>query len=335
MIYLDNAATGVLLPSCLKVMNEEWSSWINANAVYFKAMIASNKIEKIKNEIFEVLNVPVSEYKMVFTSCSSESNSLILSNMNIPVFCKQYEHSSIRNHPNAIQIDFDELEEYLKKGPALISVSLVNHEIGLLLDTKKLNELVKKYNSFLHLDCSQAKNINVRELNADYFTISSHKMGGPVGIAAVLTKFHLKPIIYGGAQEYGIRAGTQSLPLIAGFKEALNHNFSNHFKTLKNHLLNLIDKKYFVEFANFKPSKFYDKFENHIICLITESGSEAVAYMDMNGVLISNSSACKNGINGMQVLKQYSGKGIRVSFGWQNTLEDIEVFASHFNNLVQ
>ena len=256
------------------------------------------------------------------------------------MFCFDFEHSSIRNHPKSIQCS--DLEEEIRKyknvfpeKKCLISASLIQPETGLVLNVTAIKQLAEKYSCKLHLDASQAKTLDCAKLDADYYTISSHKLGGPVGVAACVSKTLLTPIIYGGSQEHGIKGGTQNTPLIEAFAKAIEINathdgFKTHFEKLKQQLFEYPAK--FLETAFLKGSfelpKFYESFSNHIICILTDSpSSELVAFMDMNNIAIANGSACKQGQEGIGMLNK---EAIRISLGWKTCEKDIAQFGEKF-----
>lgn len=334
MIYLDNAATAPLLTSARLAMDEAWQNWANPGATYKMSVKNSDCLHKLRQRMRDILGT--SDH-VVFTASSSEANNLVLHNARFPILVSKFEHPSVKNIVGSKEIELSDLEGYLKQGQHLVSVTAVQHEIGMMLDVKEILRLVKKYHSKLHIDASQAKYM-APFLEADYITLSSHKIGGPVGVAALITRNLVESLIVGGAQEQNMRAGTQAIPLIAGFVAALEEwheggYFKDHFKKLKMILRDRVDAKFFLE------SKVHANFVDYITCLVVPiPGSEVAAFMDLNNIAIGLGSACTAGtLNGIAALKQFGlipSHGIRVSFGLQTSEADVETFAEKFNYFI-
>ena len=358
MIYLDCAATSRILPKAKEAMlyiYDKWGSeFANCSAQYNAGKKSNQYLNKLRARLYEIFNIP-ENYVLVFTSCASESNSLIFHSSKLPILVDRFSHPSCKNFPSCKLFSLGKLEEYIKEQSSLVSLSLVQHETGMKYDHELALNLSKKYNSKLHIDASQVKKIDVKNLNADYITISSHKLGGPIGIAAVISKSLLNAQIFGGSQEFNMRAGTQALPLITGFVEACsqmqeNDFFEDHFKELKNYMKKLIDSNYFLE--NLINAEFVD----NIVCLVLDKipSSELAAFMDLNGIAIGIGSACKSGsLDGMDAIVQLNLEEnamlyknaeynklseqnvVRISFDFATTKNDIEIFANKFNEFMK
>lgn len=331
---------------------QKWGKELgNPSAQYASGKESAYFLQDLRGQLCDVFNIS-NRYVVLFTCSSSESNSMVFNSCNLPILCSKFEHPSVKNFPNITAIDIhknnlDELESYLKKEPHLVSIIAQQHETGLQMPLKEISQLVSKYDSKLHIDASQLKEIDIENLKANYITISSHKIGGPVGVSALISSTLLKPMIYGGAQEENMRAGTQALPLIAGFVAAAqelkqNEFYKPHFQNLKQTLIKNIDAKYFLE--NHFPNL---EFADNIVCMVLEEvpGSEVFAYMDLNDIAIGLGSACKSGtlegVEAIKYLNEYYSKNLiaqnafRISFGFENTVEEVEKFAYLFNEFVR
>lgn len=331
MIYLDWAATGKLHPCAMQAISNSFEFWANPGGIYSSARKAKAFLESLRMELKTLTNA---EY-IIFTSGATEANNMVLSSARGRVLTTNYEHPSIKNFPKAEIIKLDNLKDELKKGPALVSISYIQHETGLIRDIKHINQLCNKYYAKLHIDAAQAKDIS--KIEADYITISSHKIGGPIGIGALITHQPIKPILYGGEQENYMRPGTQPIPLIAGFLAAINNLISNdfykqHFKELKEIIKKNIAKEFLFE------TYLEGNWADHIVCLLTEKipGSEIAAFMDLNSIEIGIGSACTTGaLEGMEMLKLIGkNNGIRISFGWQTKADEVEKFCIKFNEFM-
>ena len=329
MIYLDSASAAFLHPKAKEKMDEAWEIWANPSANHQLGKKNKTLLENLRKDFIEIYNVPKNA-SVIFTSCATESNNLILNSVILPKV-------KLLSHPSVIckEVFFTDLEDILSNQPHLVSIPLIQHETGLIFPVDKIASLVKKYNSKLHIDASQAKVVDFQKLNCDYLTISSHKIGGPIGIAAVISKTLLTPMINGGGQEMNMRSGTQAVPLIAGFVAAakeLQYQLS-HFEKLKKVMKQKIKAEFFLE--HYLDYKFVD----HINCLLTQQpGSEIVAYMDLNNVAISNGSACSSGtMEGIRCLRYFNlvpENATRISFGWNTILTEVEKFCELFNKFV-
>jgi len=340
MIYLDSAATCALDERSKNKMLEVWNQWAcgkfaNIGGVYKSAERSARYLNELRGALKDIT---VGEY-VVFTSSSSEANSMVFNHAN-KIITTCWEHPSLTKHPKATFVQFDKLKDELKNGPAVVSLVGIHHEIGSVRDIRVIYDLCKQYHSKLHIDASQMKSFDMQY--ADFMTISSHKIGGPIGVAALVTKEPMKAIIFGGMQEDGMRAGTNALPLIAGFVEALqvlkeNAGYAEQFKLLNALLRKNIDERYFLE--------TYAKdivFCNHIVCLVTKfPASEIAAFMDMHDIAVAVGSACTSGaLDGMKILNSIHQlpdelkNGVRLSFGPNTTEEEIIIFSQKFNQFV-
>lgn len=332
MIYLDHAATTPLAPNVMQIMQDAWENWANAGGQYQAAVRNARKLESLRKDVQNLLQTNMN---IIFTASSTEANNIVLNSTRLPIITSKFEHPSIKNWPNVSSIGLEEMDCYLQQnGPHFISIIGIQHETGLIHDIQPILALAKKYYCTVHVDASQAKDI-AGFMGADFITISSHKLGGPIGVAAFLAKDQIKPMLYGGGQEHGVRPGTVALPLIAGFVEALNFTYQNHelkahYKKLKHLLKQLLPTQYFLE--HFVQAEFVD----HITCLILPGpGSELAAFLDMNDIAVGLGSACSSGaMDGITALSNFANpklnqvNAIRVSFGWNTTEEDVRIFAA-------
>ncbi len=334
MVYLDHAATTDLL-ACAKSkiieVFEQWGSgkYANAGGLYKSANNSAIYLEQLRNKVKEMTNMPY----VVFTSCASESNNMIFNHAKKVVTTK-YEHPSTAKNPKAILLDsIKNLEQELEKEPCIFSICGVHHETGQIRNTETLYNLCKKHYCKIHIDASQMKTLPAQ---ADFLTLSSHKIGGPIGIAALCSHEPIKAILFGGKQENDMRAGTQALPLISGFVEALEYMQlfdKTHFQKLKKALKEQIEPSYMLE--NYAQ----DNFADHIVCLVSQfPASEIAAFMDMNNIAVAIGSACTSGaLDGMKILESFDNlpenirNGIRVSFGYKTTLAETNYFCQKLN----
>ena len=227
MVYLDYSATSPLLPEAKKAMLKAMDLVGNPSALHTPGHLAMNTIEEARENIANLINADPTE--IIFTSGGSESNNTITNIFaNESVAVSAIEHPSLlesakcRCKAKIIPVDVkgeckpsfleNTLQNLPKNSqPKLVSIMLTNNEIGTINEIEKLAKIAHQTGAFFHTDATQALGkipIDVKKLNVDYMTISAHKIGGPVGIAALFVKKDspFQPLIIGGHQERGKRA---------------------------------------------------------------------------------------------------------------------------------
>ena len=237
-------------------------------------------------------------------------------------------------------IDPNDIANSITEDTVLVSIMFANNEVGTIQPIKEISEICKKYNVILHTDAVQAVgkvSINVKELGVDALSISSHKINGPKGIGALFIKkgLTIDPQILGGGQENGMRSGTENVASIVGFgkaceiaKEKLNENIS-HFQTLHSSMLSRIVK----EIPHVKLNGHSEKriFNNIHLTFLGVNGEDLIIKLDEHGIAASTGSACSvHTQKASHVLKamgfnheQITGS-LRISFGYMNTLDEID-----------
>ena len=349
MIYLDNNATTQLLPSVKQKMIEflEYNQSFNVSAIHDFGRKAKYILEQARSDI---LQIAAPSYKMVFVPSATIANNIIIKNFK-NVVVSSVEHSSVAKNQNIIinvdkngYIDIDHLISLIKsiQKPFLVSVIHGHNETGVVNDIAKICELVHNFGGLLHTDAVQSfgKIIsNLSELNADYYTIAAHKIGGPVGAAALIYKKSVEPLIVGGGQESGMQAGTENLLAIIGFAEAVKNiniqNYQEKVLPLKNLLEEGLENAGSIIIA-----KNSLRLPNTIMVSNAKmSNKSQIISCDMAGFAISIGSACSSGtvkssatLLAMNIDDKVSNCAIRVSLGLQNNINDIERFIDFYKN---
>jgi cysteine desulfurase len=256
------------------------------------------------------------------------------------------EHSSVLKHagegviavtPAGI-IDLLALETALKnQPPALVSVMLANNETGVIQPIAEIATLVHAHGGLLHCDAAQALGkmpVDFGALGADMLTLSAHKCGGPVGAAALVVRRNLPlhPLLVGGGQELGRRAGTENVAAIAGFAAAVGAIDLVHMRELegwRGSMEAVLVEAGGVVFGNACPRL------PNTTCVAMPGVSAEVQLMhcDLAGVSISAGSACSSGriapshvLAAMGVPESLAASAIRVSSGWGSTRAHYEAF---------
>lgn len=330
MVYLDYAATSPLLPSVKNALHDaEDKYFANASALHTPGHIAFNEIEKCREVLAELINASPDE--IIFVSSASEANNTVIRTFEgHQIECSELEHHSIIECAKVCRGD---------KLPKLYSYMLANNETGEILKYPKVEE-----GNFLHSDLTQALgkiSIDVKSLGLNYATFSAHKIGGPVGVAALFVRngAPFKPLIIGGNQEKKRRGGTYNTLGIIGFKAALD--FARDNKTWEIYdsrvriLRDTLARRILAEIpgSSLNTELNAGKSLPNILNVSFEAaeGESIQLYLDAEGIIVSTGSACAAGDGKpSHVLMAKTGdaevahSSVRFSFGLDNTMEDVE-----------
>jgi cysteine desulfurase len=238
------------------------------------------------------------------------------------------------------KLRMDELEKALSDKTLFVSVMAANNEIGTVQDIKEICALVKKMGAFMHIDAVQAVGkipFNIQEIDADYITLSAHKIYGPKGVGALYIKKGavLLPLIHGGHQEDGLRAGTYNNTGILGFGKAAElaacetEKYGKEIAPLRDKLRKGLTEKIPNIKINGHP---VDVLPNTLNVSFPGAEGEAILLsMDMQGIEASTGSACASGslepshvLMATRVSPELAHGSIRFSLGWGITESDID-----------
>ena len=363
MIYLDNAASTAVHPEVVKEMMPYFDTqYGNPSSIHQFGRKAKNAIEKARKQVATLIGAEPNE--ILFTSGGTESNNTILDGVltsNSEPYpehiitssieheavlqpCKEFENVGIKITYLPVDehgiVNPDDITNSINEQTVMVSIMFANNEVGTIQPIKEISEICKKYQIPLHTDAVQAVGkipINVKDLGVDALSISSHKINGPKGIGALFIKKGLMvtPQILGGGQENGMRSGTENVASIVGFgkaceiaKERLNRNIS-HFQTLHSSILSKIVKEISHVKLNGHPEKRI--FNNVHLTFMGVNGEDLIIKLDEHGIAASTGSACSvHTQKASHVLKamgfnheQITGS-LRISFGYMNTLDEID-----------
>ncbi len=362
-VYLDNAATTSVRPEVIeemvRVLREDYG---NPSSTYAIGRHAKALIESARKNIAKQFNVSSSE--IIFTSCGTEANNWILLSAVRDLGIKRIittplEHHAVLNTVKHLQaaygieveflnilpnseIDYKQLENLLKDGTStLVSLMHVNNEVGTELNLKKVADLCTENNALFHCDTVQSigkTRIDLSTLPIDFIVASAHKFHGPkgIGFAFIRKKNVLKPVIFGGEQEKGLRAGTEGVHQVAGMAKALEMAYelleeeSAHIANIKEYCKNSLIEIFPEVKFNGNEVGFYNIL-NVLLPLTPEKAAMMLFQLDMKGIAVSRGSACQSGSQKpshvlAQFLKEEDLKkpSLRVSFSHENTKEDID-----------
>jgi len=359
-IYLDWNATAPLRHEAREAMAAAWDLDGNPSSVHAEGRHARRLVEEARAGVARA--VGALPRNVVFTSGGTEANALALTpglrrDSGLPVerlLASAIEHASVlaggRFPAQAIGtvgvtgsglLDLDRLRALLQSGPpALVSVMLANNETGAVQPVAEAAEIVHAAGGLLHVDAIQAFgkiSFDINGLNADLITVSGHKIGGPKGVGAVVLAEGvrgLEPLLRGGGQELGRRAGTENVAGIAGFGAAVKaamdslQNDAVRFENLRNRLeTGLRQTPGAIVFSGDVP-----RLPNTTLFTVPGMRAEtAVIGFDLEGIAVSSGSACSSGkvqpshvLEAMGFGPEIAQGAVRLSLGWSTSQAEID-----------
>ena len=362
MIYADNAATTKLDDDALKSMLP-WlqSKYGNASQSYSFGREAKKALTEARSSIAKCIGAELEE--VYFTSGGSESDNWALKGF-MQSYCvgsiitSQIEHHAILNTCKSLEklgytvdylpVDYQgivlpsTLEEGFTNKTKLVSIMLVNNEIGTIEPIKELAEITHKYGALFHTDAVQAVghiSIDVKKLGIDMLSASAHKFNGPKGMGFLYVKkgIKLNSLIDGGAQESNMRAGTENVAAIVGMATALKKN--NELINETSTRLKMIEEGFIDTLRGSDIDFIRNGSENRApgnvnISIRGANGEMLLHRLDLKGIAVSTGSACdsvntqvSHVIKAINVPKEYAEGTIRVSFGRNNEINDGKIIA--------
>jgi cysteine desulfurase len=375
LIYFDNAATTPMDMEVVDVIAETMKeTYGNPSSIHSFGRAAKSKIEEARKKIAKLLQAESSE--IIFTSGGSEADNLILINAVKNLGVKRIISTKIEHHAvlhtlellnnefnteiifldidSRGKISYSQLSKLLEENniQTLVSLMYVNNEIGNLLELQKVSDLCVKNNALFHSDTVQAIghfDINLQKTPIDFIAASAHKFHGPKGVGFAYFKkgYGIKPILLGGTQEKGARAGTENVPNIVGMAYALEKMILNlpqeqpYITELKRYLIQQLKQ-------NIKGISFNGLSEDlskssYLITnvLFPVEIPMLLFQLDLKGIAVSGGSACQSGSNkGSHVLNKLLNSvdlqktSIRFSFSRFNTKLEIDRVISVLKELV-
>ena len=378
-VYLDNAATTQIRDKVIdKMLQVSKNYYGNPSSTHSFGRSSRTLIESSRKKIAGHLNVSPSE--IIFMSGGTEADNCILRSAVRDLGVKHLISSKIEHHavthtldqlkvdyPIEISyvkldsfgnIDYADLELILKSSQSktLVSLMHINNEIGNILDMSLVSDLCKKYNSLFHSDTVQSVGhykLDLSLLDIDFIVASAHKFHGPkgIGFAYVKNTNPIKPLIFGGSQEKGCRAGTESVHNIVGMSEALDisinkmENEVDHIKKIKSYFIDRLKNVIKgVEFnglsSNLDDSTY--TLVNVRFPISKEKSALFLFQLDMKGIACSKGSACQSGadagshvLNNVLTVDQNKFVSLRFSFSIYNTIKQIDYVVTQLNELIK
>jgi cysteine desulfurase len=357
-IYLDHNATAPVKPEVAETMAAALAECGNPSSVHRFGRLARRRVEEARERVARL--VGARPEAVIFTSGGSEANALALQlAAGRATLVGAAEHDSIlKAAPQGVRIPVDRngtirgdaLRALLEEagGAAFVSIQLANNETGVIQPIAELAELIHGAGGFLHVDAAQAPGrigIDAAALRADALTLSAHKMGGPQGVGALvlLTDHVPAPLIRGGGQERGWRAGTENVPGIAGFGRAAELAAGDLSRVAQLTALRDGLERRILEIA---PAAILHgsaspRLPNTSCIGMPGVDSETqVMSFDLAGIAISAGSACSSGklrrsgvLEAMGVGPGEAGSAIRVSLGHSTLAWEVDRFCEAWASL--
>ena len=365
-VYLDNNATTALdaevLDSMLPYMGQVTG---NPSSVHRFGRLQRDAIEQARDTVARLVGARAEQ--VVFTSGGTESNNLLLrgfgnTDKQAQITVSAIEHLSLlepaQHLAHAVsEIAVDEngvvllsaLEQAITDNTRLISVMAANNETGVLQNLKPLIAFAEDRGCYFHSDASQAAGkipLNFVESGLHAMTLSAHKLYGPIGVGALVLdkRMPMTKLQYGGVQEKNLRAGTENVPAIVGFGKAAELALTNmrvraaHTRNLRDELetgLKMIEAvTIFSESVERLPNTVQfgvDGFD----------GETLLMQLDRKAIAVSSGSACTSGktepshvLKAMQVPNNLANSAVRVSFGKNNGMSDVDALLSALQDII-
>lgn len=367
-IYFDNAATTPLRTEVISSISEVMQECFgNPSSTHAFGRTAKTHIETARKEIAKQINAAPQE--IIFTSGGTESDNMILhcavKDLGVKrIISSPIEHHAVLHAMEALEqlfgistayvktddkgvVDLGDLEALLKtrKEKTLVSLMHVNNEIGNVLDLEVVGELCHQYGSYFHTDAVQGIGhftFDMETLPVDFLSAAAHKFHGPkgIGFSFVRKNSGLQSFIHGGAQERGLRAGTESVHNIVGMNKALKLAYENleverqKVLDVKNHFIDQITTVFpEVQFNGLcdDPNKSTYTLVNVALPIPKEKALMLDFHLDLNGIACSKGSACQSGsqsgshvLNTIRSQKSEDWPSLRFSFSILNSKNEVD-----------
>ena len=365
-VYADYAATTPVKPIVTEKITEILSEhYGNPSSIHSIGRDGRKYLDQARRDIASVLGSQPNE--IIFTSGATEANNTAIKgvarkkeNQGKHIITSSIEHHSVLHvfeeleregfevtyldvHPNGV-VDLEHLKESIRPDTTLISIMLVNNEVGTVQPLYEIAEIIEGQEITFHVDTVQAIGhmpIDFNEMPMDMLSITAHKFGGPKGIGALLVKkdIQFNTFIQGGEQELKRRAGTENVPYICGMATAIieaneNMDYQNvHLMNLKQNLIVGLQQ-------NAIPFELHGSMTDttgHITNLYFPfiEVETMLTLLDMSNIYVSSGSACTAGstlpshvLQAMFGNEEITKKSVRFSFGLETTEEEINYIVS-------
>jgi len=363
-VYLDNAATTPIAKEVTEAMIESMSTTFgNPSSLHSFGREAKSVIENARRTIGKYIHAEPKE--IIFTSGGTEADNMAIvcavKDLGVKhIISSSIEHHAVEHSLDNVKknlsckvshvkldengtVDLNDLKELLvnSKEKVLVTLMHANNEIGTLLPLKEVGQLCKEYGAYFHSDTVQTLchyPFNLTELNIDFITCAAHKFHGPKGVGFLYKNKNISmtPLIEGGAQERGLRGGTENIAGIVGLTKAFelaNTNMDDHItkiQELKMYMINELHSKIdgIDVIGEIEPEKSLYTVLNVLFPKFAKQGM-LLFMLDLEGIACSGGSACTAGANsGSHVLRgiktDVTRQNVRFSFSKYTTKKEVD-----------
>jgi len=378
LIYLDHAATTSVRPEVLETMLPYFSNiYGNPSSIYTLAQEAQKAVDNSRESVARSIGGRVGS--IVFTSGGTESDNAAIKGAALSqqdrgnhIIVSSIEHHAVLNSCEQLKrqgfeityipvdseglVNPDDVGRSITPATTLVSVMLANNEIGTVQPISEISKIVKNQarrhdiEIVMHSDAVQAAgsiDLDVTKLGVDMLSLSGHKLNGPKGIGALYIKrgTPFETQIHGGGQERERRSGTENVPLIVGFSEALrlsqleSISFTKHCRVLRDHIIDNVTSRIPKSHLNGHPTLRLSNNASFSFELV--EGEPILLGLDLAGISASSGSACSSvSLEPSHVLTaigrtpELARGSLRITLGLDNSQKDIDYFLDTLVNLV-
>lgn len=370
MIYLDNSATTKPCASAVENINKCLTdNWGNPSSLYSFGIDAETEVNLARAAVADMLNCR--EDEIFFLSGGTEANNLALTGTaeakrrtGKRIVTTSIEHPSVLNTLQNLEskgfevirvkpekdgnIDYNKFISQINDDTILVSMMLVNNETGCIFPVGRVAQYIhdNKLNAVIHCDAVQAFGkmpIDIESLNIDLLSASGHKIHASKGIGFLYKsrKLNIKPIIFGGNQESGLRSGTESVPLISGLRGAVSElRVKETLQSVKE-----LHDYAVAEFSKTGIVKINSPEHCHLPFVLNVSipgyrSENMLHYLEAKGICVSSGSACSKGrgshvLNEMGLDRKTVDSALRISFSRYNKRSDIDELCAAITEIPQ
>lgn len=359
-VYLDNNGTTALNPKVLQAMLPYLSQQQgNATSRHIFGRAARNAVDQAREQIADAVGAHPSQ--VIFTGGGTEADNLAITGVanalgSGRIAISNIEHPAVSRPALALkwqgwsveqiatnrygQVEKNTLETVLQKQVDMVSVMLANNETGVIQDIAALGEIARRYKAYMHTDAVQALGkipVDFADLNVHAMTLSSHKINGPQGAGALILdkRIDIRPVLYGGGQEKGLRSGSENIAAIVGFgaacqliaaEQPTRHAALLGLRQRLEQGLGTLGAVIFANDAERLPNTSFFAFDGI-------EGETLVMALDRQGFAVASGSACSSDstepshvLLAMGVQPDLARGAIRVSLGNDNDIHEVDAF---------
>lgn len=369
-IYIDNGATTQIDPRVVEAMKPFFGKdYGNASSAHTKGFKAKEALDEARELIADSINAKPEE--IIFTSGGTESNNTAIKGMAFAnkekgnhIITTQVEHKCILNACKWLEtqgfevtylgvneegfINIQELEKAITEKTILVSILHANNEIGTIQDMQAIGDVCKQHNIPLHTDACQSYTkvpIDVHKQHISLMSLNAHKIHGPKGVGALYCKqgTAISPLLHGGEQEHGLRAGTENIPGIVGFAKAVRIAKPKYVKYMRK-----LSSKFIEELVQLPDVKLNGPIGERRLCnniniMFSKVSAAALGgYLDRKGICSSTGSACSEVndepsyvLQAIGLDEQSASSSIRLTLSRHTTEEEVEKTIKTIKKLVE